>query len=495
MRDRRGAGAALARVLLSLVIVAAPVSAQSAYPHLEDATTPRKGLFRIKAATLWTRHDARFAASGTQPLGAAFTADSLGVTQFPTLAPIQTRIAAASGAPFTLSLGRSRVDAVAREEIVPLTLEYGITNRLAVGVMMPMVRRRVMVQARLDTTGGYVATVGPNPQRFVGGAPTQNAQLQTQFASAISQLQTRLTTCQSNPGGPGCPALLARQAEAQTLIQSSQTFAADIAALYGMIGTQGMAFVPLTTSAAHSAIVARRSAFNAQYKDLLGTTADLLTVNPYSAPGPAGIGDFQHYLTQDLGRDSLVNVERVLVGDLEVGVKYGALDMHRGRLRTQLAVAGGVRFATGSRQYKGELADLSTGGGMIVASGLGILDIKAGRVGLLASGSFASNVRAVDTVNLASRAERWTEINLAPRWHFSDPFSVHAAYSLRSTDKEGGDQLVGGGVSISRIADFTGGPLPIEMRFTHLQAITGDPGRPKFFRDQLELRIYYRLLK
>jgi hypothetical protein len=33
------------------------------------------------------------------------------------------------------------------------------------------------------------------------------------------------------------------------------------------------------------------------------------------------------------------------------------------------------------------------------------------------------------------------------------------------------------------------------MRFTHLQAITGDPGRPQFFRDQLELRIYYRLLK
>jgi hypothetical protein len=481
---------------LLFLLLAAPLGAQAAFAHMEDATGPAKGLFRFRAATLWTRYDARFIDGGTSSLGAEFIADSLGAARVATLSPIQSRVASASGAPFLLSLGRSRLDAVAREEVVPITLEYGITNRFSVGVMMPMVRRRVMVQFRLDTAGGFVANVGPNPQRLPSsGAGTQNAQLEIQFAGAISQLQARLSNCQSNPGAPGCPALLARQAEAQALIAASTAFAADVAALYGTASSAGMAFVPLATSAAHAAIVARRSAFNDQYKDLLGTTANLLTSDPSAANGPAAIGDFQRYLTQDLGRDSLVNAERVLVGDVELGARFAALDVRRERLRMQLVLGGNLRLATGSRQYKGELVDLSTGGGMIVATGRGVMDAKAGRVGLLASASFASNVRAVDTVNLASRAERWTEINLAPRWHLSDPFSVHAAWSMRSTDKEGGDQLVGGGVSISRISDFTGGPLPIEMRFTHLQAITGDPGRPKLFRDQLELRIYYRLLK
>ena len=53
---------------------------------------------------------------------------------------------------------------------------------------------------------------------------------------------------------------------------------------------------------------------------------------------------------------------------------------------------------------------------------------------------------------------------------------------------------MGGGVSYSTLSSYRGtGPLPIEMRFTHLEAITGDAGRLKFFRDQLEVRIYYRL--
>ncbi len=493
MRERR---ARIARAIVLLVAVASPLAAQSGYPHVEDASSPLKGMFRFRAATLWTRYDARFATDGTRPLGSPFSGDSAGSAQFPALAPIETRVASASGSAFALSLGRSRVDAVAREEVVPITLEYGVTNRLSVGVMMPMVRRRVMVQFRVDTAGGFVANVGPNPHRNGGSAAANsNAQVQIQFASAITQLQNRLSSCQSNPGAAGCPALLARQAEAQSLILASQTFASDVGILYGTATTQGSPFVPLSQTAAQTAIAARVSTFNDQYKDLLGTTANLLTQVPSGAVGPAGVSDIQRYLTSELGRDSVANSERVLIGDVEIGANFRALDRRTERYRMQLAVGGGLRLATGSRQYKGELVDLSTGGGMIIASGRSIVDARAGRVGLIASASFASNVRAVDTVNLATRSERWTDLSIAPRWHFSDPFSVHAAYSLRSTDNEGGDQLVGGGLSISRISNFTGGPLPIEMRFTHLQAIMGDPGRPKFFRDQLELRIYYRLLK
>lgn len=493
MRDRR---ALCARTLALVVLLATRSLAQSAMPLMDDATAPPKGLFRFKAATLWTRFDARFTSDGTRPLGALFSADSLGPTQFTSLATTETNVASASGSPFLLSLGRSRLDAMAREEVVPLTLEYGVSNRLSVGVMMPLVRRRVMVQFRLDTAGGYVATVGTNPNRLTGSsAGTTNGQVQIQFASAITQLQNRLAACQLNPGGPGCPALLARQEEAQQLITSAQGFAATVATVYGTQASFGSFFVPLASSAAQTAINARVGTFNTQFKDLLGTTANLLTQTPVGAPGPAGPIDFQRFLTQELGRDSIANTERVLVGDVELGAKFRALDVRRSRYRVQLALAGGVRLATGSRQSTGELADVRTGGGMIVATGQGLLDARLGRVGLLASAAHASSVRAVDTVALATRAQRWTEVSLAPRWHLSDGFSVHGAYAVRSTDKEGGDQLAGGGVTVARITDFSGGTLPIEMRFTHLQAIRGDPDRPQFFRDQLELRIYYRLLK
>ena len=491
MRERR---ALCARALALVALLATRGLAQSAFPHLDDATAPPKGVFRFKAAALWTRFDTRFTTDGTRPLGALFSADSLGSAQFSSLAATETGVAAATGSPFVLSLGRSRVDAVAREEVVPVTLEYGISNRLSVGVMMPVVRRRVMVQFRLDTAGGYVATVGANPNRLTNSsAGGTNAQVQIQFASAITQLQNRLSSCQTNPGAPGCPALLARQAEAQQLITSAQGFAANIAAVYGTQTTLGSFFVPLSSSTAHNAISARVGTFNTQFQDLLGTTANLLTQTPVGAQGPAGTNDLQRFLTQELGRDSIANTERVLVGDVEIGAQFGVLDVRRRRYRAQLALAGGVRLATGSRQSKGELAPLNTGGGMIVGTGRGVLDARAGRVGLLVSGAYASNLRAVDTVNLATRAERWTEIGVAPRWHLSDGFSVHGAYTIRSTDKEGGDQLAGGGVTFARISDYTGGPLPIEMRFTHLEAIRGDSDRPKFFRDQLELRIYYRL--
>ena len=58
-----------------------------------------------------------------------------------------------------------------------------------------------------------------------------------------------------------------------------------------------------------------------------------------------------------------------------------------------------------------------------------------------------------------------------------------------------GDQLIGGGVTYSTLSAYENRriALPLEMRFTHLEAVSGDAGRPKFFRDQLEVRVYFRL--
>src|SRR5688572_20873798 len=112
--------------LISLVLGSRASFAQAGLVHLEDATLTPRGLLRVRAVTAWTRYDARFTAAGVEPLGAPFTADSLGGRQLTALGTIDSLIESASGSAFTLSVGRSRLDALAREEVLPIGIEYGI---------------------------------------------------------------------------------------------------------------------------------------------------------------------------------------------------------------------------------------------------------------------------------------------------------------------------------------------------------------------------------
>jgi len=484
----------LAAAFLSAAFATQPAFAQATggLNHVEDASAPPAGAFRLRVPVLWTRFDARFATSGVRPLGGAFAAESLGVANFPELGAIQSGIAAVTGSPFSLTLGRSRLDALARQEVLPLAVEYGVTTRWSVGVMVPIIRKRVATLFRMDTTGS-VPNVGPNPNRTLPTATTNNDQVQAEFANAASQLQSRLTSCQQNPAAAGCSTLLARQAEATQLLQESQTFAADVLTLYGGSSNAGMAFVPRAATGAQADVGLRVADFNTRYQDLLTTTATLIQAVPSGALVPPGPENVESYLLNDLGRDSINTQERLLTGDIELGFKFRALDRpptETRRLGTQLALASSVRFPTGSRQQRSDIVDMRSGDGAVIVDSRAILDLRTGRFGLLTLGRLAMSVRDIDSTR-SGPDKRWIDVDVAPRWHLSQPLSLHAAYSLRSADSTGSDQLLGGGITFSGSTGTRS--APIEMRFTHLEAITGAAGRPKFFRDQIEFRIYYRL--
>lgn len=461
-------------------------------------------MLRFHAASAWTRYDARFAANGIAPLGALFTSDSLGVREIPRLAVAESLVAEATNAPFRLTMGRSRLDATAREEVIPLSMEYGVTNRLSVSVMMPVVRKRVAVQFRVDTAGGFGANVGPNQHRTNSGAAQNNATVQAQFAGAAQQLQERLTSCQGNPSGPGCAALLAREAEALALIAASQAFAMQLEMIYGSLASSGQPFVPTAQSDAQLAIETRIAAFNAQYRDLLSATADLLSALPVAAGGPAGVADLNRYFADEGLRDTVAMQERVGIGDVEVGVKFVALQRARpdtGGFGIQLALASVLRLATGSDESPSEVMDMRLSPGTERLDTRAMFDASFGRFGVLAAARYETVLTSADVDNPSIPRppepltdKHVTEISVAPRWHLSAPLSFHAAWSLRSADVTGSDQLVGGGVSFSGFSSTRAGRTPpIEMRFTHLEVITGAAGRPRFFRDQIEMRIYYRL--
>lgn len=484
-----------AGMIASLLFAPRVLHAQAGLGHVEDAGTVPRGLLRLRTISSWTRYDGRFTVTGVEPLGAPFAANALGPLQIPALTPIEALVQSSSGSSFVLSLGRSTLHAVAREVVLPLALEYGVSNRFSVGVLVPIVQKRGTMLFVLDSTG---ANVGPNPRRTSSAALQNNVQVQAEFANAISQMQARLASCQANPAGPGCAALAGREAEAQLLIQTAQQFAAELATLFGSASQSGMTFVPRNQSAAQVAIGLRIVDFNTRFRDLLTAAADLIQAVPSGAGGAPGSADFQSYFTEELGRDSLVTQERLGIGDVEVGFKLRLLDMPVSETRSagiMFSIASSVRLPTGSRQSPNELVDLRLGAGTVVIDSRAVLDARGGRFGILATGQFAASVTEDTSVSAASRSRSSVELHVAPRWHLSEPLSLHGAYSLRSTDKLGGDQLVGGGVSFSTLAAFRAGSknLPMEMRFTHLEAISGDAGRPKFFRDQLELRIYYRL--
>jgi hypothetical protein len=487
MRDRRSR--ILAAAFVVSFVVASALPAQDALGHLDDASTPPKGLLRLRVAGVWTRYDEVFASTGVNPLAATLNSPALGTANGFGLGAIETQIQSATASPFTLSLGRARLSATGREEVVPIGIEYGITNRLSVGVVIPFMRKRVATQFRLDTLGSG-ANVGPNPNRT--STVAQNANVQAQFSAAAAQLQNRLSFCQANPSSSGCAAFLARQSEVQPLITSSSSFATTIGTLYGTSTLKGSAFVPMTQSAAQAAIALRVADFNFKYKDLLASSTDLITAIPKGAGGPVGAADFQSYVVGDLGRDSLNTQERLGIGDVELGAKMRVIDLpmtEARRFGAQLAVAGSVRLPTGSTQSPSDLINMRFGNGATTLDGRVLLDVQAGRFGILTAAQFATLVNA-DTIEFRPYGNQRMELDIAPRFYLSPPLSIHGAYSIRQA-QAAGDQLVGGGITYSTLAGYKGsGRLPVEMRFTHLEAIKGDVGRPKFFRDQIEVRLY-----
>jgi hypothetical protein len=229
-----------------------------------------------------------------------------------------------------------------------------------------VVQRRATLLFLLDSTG---SNVGPNPALTSGAAEGLALQTQAEFASAASQLQARLQACQADPGAAGCAAIVGREAEAQALIVASNLFAGQLATLYGSLTQAGMAFVPRAGGTAQTLIQQRIVAFNAQYVDFLISPVPLLVAVPQGAGGGVGVEQFQQYLYQDLGRDSLRSQEHIGIGDVEIGAKFLVVDkpMTATRRRSLLvSVASSVQLPTGSRETRGELIDLALGEGSLV---------------------------------------------------------------------------------------------------------------------------------
>lgn len=530
---------------------AARADAQATLSHTEDAAPIPRGSLRLRVMNAWTRWDQQFGVGGLVSLGDPLSADPLGAAQLPRLTPIQTSLQALAADPaLKLSLGRLITRADSRIVTTPVALELGVTRRLSVGVLVPVVETRRTVSVRVNDASGTPANVGlvPAGQARLTAAQLNGAAYQGYQAAAAS-LGALITACRANPGAGGCAAFNADPAGAQ----AAQALAARFAAAAQSLGTDSSTahLAPRAGGVFALEIELQRNALNLLLQRYLG--AGTATVGPVFFAST----DFSY---QDLqggagangllagpyggGIDSIRTTNRIGFGDISVGAQYLLFDHFQrdtlplAGLQSRLAIGGAVRFATSRADTATNLVDIGTGEGAGVEVH-GALDVIRGRVGATVATryvkSFAREVSAVlygdpeaaFPLPAFGRRRRTAgdafALDLTPRYLLSETFALDGHYGLERTGATTYDdalgatadqpafcayvscgapagaartaQQLGVGLRYSTVDAFARGraPYPVEVSFTHLTTVTGDPGVPKLSRDQIQLRLFYQL--
>ncbi|HEV7991552.1 MAG TPA: hypothetical protein VGP25_06985 [Gemmatimonadaceae bacterium] len=543
--------AALALSAAALLLATPAAYGQSALSHTEDATPVPAGSVRFTITNGWTRYDSRFGEHGvTRGLGDELSTDSLGPRQLPKLAPVEAALQTLASNPAQrLTLGKLDARSDARIVTTPFAIEYGITHRLSFGVVVPLVQTRRSVQLRVNehtaTDTARRGNTGLIPVTLRQNASSSNAAVVAALTTASSNLSALLTHCQANPAAPECNPIRGREAAAAAAAQRAAEFAAGVRTAYGV--TEETAVVaPLAGSQLAAQIEAQRAALAAQ----LATFAPGVTVGTlFNAPTEFSYADFQGrntvpgLLQSDFGGglDSIRTTERIGIGDVELRAAFMLLDhmqpdsLAAHGLRFRVAVGASYRFGTSKADTARNLMDIGTGDGP-GAEARTAIDVLSGRVGATVAARFSTSfARTVDAAlvgypeggfpyplfgPVTRKNGNVLGIDVSPRVFLSEWLAFEGEYGFEHTGLptftgntsecsacaplEGSIlpaartvQRAGVGLRYSTIDSYLRGRAryPIEVSYRHLETITGDAGAPKLFRDQIQLRIFYRILR
>jgi hypothetical protein len=494
-------------------------------------------------------------AGALEPLGVDFTLDTVGVKQFPNLASLQTGLQLLTGNPNWIpTLGNTAVTLRGRVAAFPFIFEAGLSKRLSVGVQVPYIVTQSAVTLNVNTRG-IEGNLGFNPAQ-AGFAPavTQNTTMLTQFTTAANTLEAQLAFCQANPGSPSCPALNANRANAQSLITNSRAFAGGTVGAAGVYTTSP--FVPIVGTDAQLAIEARVAAFRALYQQFGVTSIAASTTGPFASQNRLTVNDAQTILTDPafgLAADPFTTTRRSHLGDIDVGGKFSVYDSFGGStaarmsprgLNFRTAIGGIIRLPTGQIESPNNFIDVGTGRGAMAIEGRWFGDILVGRhfwqsfiVRYNKPFADEQEMRITDLPNeqLAPAYRRQTverqlgsslEFETSPRIVVNDFFAISGHYVYRhkgqdhykgtfvipaattgfadvtldastlDLETETREHRLGGGVSFSNLLSFEQGKarLPFEVTYLHWQTTKGSGGnQPKFFTDQIQLRLYARI--
>jgi len=498
--------------------------------NTEDARTVPKGVVLFRAMNAWTRFDEVYDAAADSahhlhPLGDAFSATQLGVRQFPALAAAENALRTLTGDPnLSLNLGQAFATANTRTVTTPFTLQYGVTDRLTIGAMVPVVQTHSTVFVELNPRrlqGNTGANVGPNPAFL--NHPGNNQQLLDALRGAAGDLEAFIANCASSGG---CSQATVDAAVA--LAHRDTLFYNAVQVLYGT-NSQASPFAPLGD--AQKAVVAQLDTLRAQISAITG--GSYVFLDPAGAGGPAALLQLQQLATAPAGVafDSLGSPDRIGIGDVEVSARFKLVDGFAdttGGMRLRATLLGVVRLGTGRPPTGTVPFEVGTGTGQTSADGGALIDLRLGRRLMATLGAqYTSYFTSSDVARLPNSdyalfpldvpiAGSWREgdavqVEATPRLSLTDYFTFFGAYTFRHqaaskyTSPDAPvlplfsatmEQRAGLGFGYSTVARYARGrsSVPIELSFTHLETLTATGGLvPKYSRDQIELRIYYRL--
>ena len=556
--------------LAFLAVYPEPTSAQRVLGIGDDALVLPAGVFRLRTLGQWTWFNERYGKDtpgrpngALEPLGIDFTLDTIGVKQFPNLVALQAGIQSLTGNPnWFATLGNTVVNLRDHVDAFPLVLEAGLTKRFSVGMQIPYVRTQTSAFFNVNTSGTN-GNLGFNPGLAVAAAFNQDTSVYRQFIQASNTLEGSLAACQANPGvSPSCPALLANQAAAQSLIANSRLFAGGaVGPVNGPYNARGgvyitSPFVPIVGTDAQLAIEARVAAFRALYSQFLGAGNPITGAAPFAAQTRLSLRDAQTILTDPrfgIAAAPLQSVSRSHLGDIDVGGKFSLFDTFGGNTSARMsptgfnfrtAIGGIFRIPTSQIESPDDFIDIGTGRKAKAIEGRWFTDILLGSrfwesFILRFNKPFADDqtMRIIDLPNeeLAPLYRRQSvhrqlgsefQFETAPRFVVNDYFAVAAWYMYRhkqqddysgtftipaavtgfsditidastlDLETEQREHRFGGGLSYSNLYAFEQGKakVPFEVTYLHWQTMGGSGGnQPKFFTDQIQLRLYARI--
>jgi hypothetical protein len=282
----------------------------------------------------------------------------------------------------------------------------------------------------------------------------------------------------------------------------------------------------------------------------------ITTNGPFASQSRLTLRDAQRILTESafgIQAAPLTSTGHSHVGDIDIGGKFSVYDSFDGSsearmsptgLNFRTAVGGIIRLPTGQVESPDNFVDLGTGRGATAIEGRWFSDILLGSrfwqsFILRFNKPFEDDqeMRIIDLPNeeLAPLYRKQTvkrkigsafEFETTPRIvinnffaisgqyvyrhkaqdHYTGTFTIPAAVtgfsdvtldaSTLDLETETFEHRLGGGLSFSNIYSFEQGKakIPFEVTYLHWQTVNGSGGnQPKFFTDQVQLRLYARI--
>lgn len=388
-------------VLVAALAWGGVLSAQA----VERADTPRRGAARVTFdpyTLTWEQVDG---SDGRRALGAVFTGDSIPEWQ-PPRSRVQQDVRALTGiASYVASLGRELLAVRAERRVMPIGLEYGITNRLSLGVKVPIVRVEVRERYEAHPPGANVGlAVAADSLRYAAFL----ADLDTALARLSDSIAAGAYGC---PGSPSCT-------RAQALLDQGRTIKPTLGHLVTGSPDTAALFLPVAGSEAGLRLTMLLAGLRAALADTFAIGVLRSDSFPLPAEPLAGsdASDFLDARLAGLGLSPFEQTPRRLrffPGDVEVSARYRVID--RPSLATTLGVL--VRLPTGHQDSPNDAFDIATGDHQTDVEGQWVQEVTVWHRLWL-------NLSARAGVQLPGRRER----RIAP---LGEPFAPGPPVSLR----------------------------------------------------------------